>query len=80
MKTYHAVFIDETGCEFGATIKAISKNKAWIKAYDDYPESKCIQLESKADTRKRERLIYERIRREEEGDFREWEYEQEFGY
>ena len=46
MINYHAVFIDETGMgEFGATIRAKTKAEAWEIAREDYPESRCVQIE-----------------------------------
>ena len=72
MIRFHAVFIDETGHgEFGATIEAETRAEAWEIAREDYPESRCVQLESPEDTAERERLMYERIRREYEGDYDE---------
>lgn len=79
MTNFHAVFLDETGCEFGATIEAETKDEAWAKAAEDYPESSCVQLESPQDAAEREARMYERIQAEEDGDFSQWAYEQEFG-
>lgn len=75
MTTYHAVMIDETGCEFGVSIKAASRADAYAKLERDYPESRCDQLESPADSRARERRMYERIERETNGDFSWGDYE-----
>lgn len=61
---YHAVMIDETGCEFGADVTARTREAARIKLAADYPESHCVQLESPADTRRREADMYRRINRE----------------
>jgi hypothetical protein len=58
MINFHAVLIDETGCEFGATIRAASKAKAWAEAREQYPESRCVQMESPEDTAAREARIY----------------------
>jgi hypothetical protein len=63
MTTFHAVMIDETGCEFGADVTARSRAAAHDKLREDYPESRVAQLESPADTRRRERAIYERADR-----------------
>jgi hypothetical protein len=60
---FHAVFVDETGCEFGAGIEANSREEAWEKARENYPESRCVQLESPEDTRKREAEVYAHIAR-----------------
>ena len=63
MTKFHAVMIDETGCEFGAEVTASSRAAAFAKLREDYPESRCDQLESPADTRRRERAMYERADR-----------------
>lgn len=59
MTKYHAVMLDETRCEFGASVSAISREAAYAKLAEDYPESQCVQLESPADTRKREKRLYD---------------------
>jgi hypothetical protein len=70
MINYHAVFIDETGMgEFGATIRAKTKAEAWKVAREEYPESRCVQLESHEEAREREMRTYERIAREMENDW-----------
>jgi len=46
MIKYHAVMIDETGCEFGASFEAESLDAAWEKAREDYPESRVDELHS----------------------------------
>jgi hypothetical protein len=62
MTKYWAVFIDETGVgEFGASIEADSKEEAWEVAREEYPESRCVQLESPAEAAERERQRYIRI-------------------
>ena len=58
MTKYHAVMLDETRCEFGVSVTAKTRARAYEKLREDYPESKCVQLESPADTRKREQRIY----------------------
>lgn len=68
MTKYHAVMLDETRCEFGASVSAISREAAYAKLAEDYPESQCVQLESPADTRKREKRIYDQVSRELDGD------------
>jgi phytoene/squalene synthetase len=55
---FHAVMIDETGCEFGASVSAASYDEAYDKLRDNYPESSVAQLESPEDMAKREREIY----------------------
>jgi len=57
---FHAVMIDETGCEFGAGVDAHSREEAYEKLQDDYPESRIDQLESPEDTARREADIYAR--------------------
>jgi hypothetical protein len=70
MINYHAVFIDETGMgEFGATIRAKTKAEAWEIAREDYPESRCVQIESPIEAAVREYRTYERIAREMENDW-----------
>jgi hypothetical protein len=67
MTRFWGVFLDETRCEFGAPIEAETKEEAWRIAAEDYPESKCVQLESPQDTVDREKLMYERIQSEMDG-------------
>jgi hypothetical protein len=70
MINFHAVFIDETGAgEFGATIRAKSKADAWRVAREDYPESRCVQLESREEAQEREWRNYVRISREMDNDW-----------
>jgi len=64
MINFHAVLIDETGCEFGATVRAKDHADAWEKVREDYPESRCVQMESPEDTAEREARIYERACRD----------------
>jgi hypothetical protein len=71
--------LDETRCEFGVTLEAATRDEAYDRLHEDYPESKCVQLESPEDTRKRQQAIDERARQELDGDFSQWEYEQEWG-
>jgi hypothetical protein len=63
MIRFHAVMLDETGCEFGATIEARTRHQAYEIIREDFPESRCIQLESPTDTARRERALYERMER-----------------
>lgn len=63
MTRFHAVMLDETRCEFGAEVEASSKDEAYEKLAENYPESKCVQLESPADTRVREQDLHDLIRR-----------------
>lgn len=61
---FHAVMIDETGCEFGVTLDAVDRDAAWDYLDDRYPESRVDQLESDADTLERERAMYARLEAE----------------
>lgn len=63
MTLYHAVMIDETGCEFGAEIEAETKAEASDQLRENYPESRIDQLESPADSAAREKRIYDHISR-----------------
>lgn len=65
---FWGVFLDETGCEFGAEIVARTKAEAWELARDEYPESRCVQMESPEDTRAREQRLYESVAQELDGD------------
>ena len=64
MTRYWGVFLDETRCEFGASIEAENKADAWRIAKEDYPESKCVQLESPEETAEREAETYRRVSEE----------------
>jgi len=64
MTQFHAVMLDETGCEFGVSVEANSRSEAYEILAEDYPESRCVQLESPEDTAERERRMYESIERE----------------
>lgn len=64
MTSFHAVLLDETRCEFGATVTAKSRAAAFEKLRADYPESRVVQLESPADTRKRQARLERQIQRE----------------
>ena len=80
MTKYHAVMLDECGHEFGTSVEAKDKAEAYDELRDMYPENRgIVQLESPADTQRREDAMYERLEREQDGDFREWEYEQHYG-
>lgn len=58
MINFHAVLVDETGCEFGADMSAPSRDIALDMLRDMYPESRVVQLESPEDTRQREHRLY----------------------
>lgn len=61
MPHFHAVMIDETGCEFGAGVDARDIDDAAERLREDYPESSIAQLESTEQTRKREFDMYQHI-------------------
>lgn len=65
---FHAVFIDETGCEFGAGVTASNKEEAYDLLRESYPESRIVQLESPEDTAAREMAIYARVSAEINGE------------
>lgn len=61
MTYYHAVFADECGGEFGAGCEASSREEAYEKLRENYPESRIVQLESPEDARRRQEELYARI-------------------
>ena len=65
---FHAVLLDETGCEFGADVHCDDRESAYVWLRELYPESRVVQLESPQDTAEREARIYARIAREIDGD------------
>ena len=65
---FHAVMIDETGCEFGADVTAATREEAYQALAENYPESRVDQLESPEDTARREHEIYASVARELDGD------------
>ena len=50
MTKFHAVMLDETRCEFGVDVEAATRADAYEKLRENYPESRCVQFESSADT------------------------------
>jgi hypothetical protein len=73
MKThYWAVFLDETGCEFGAGCYASTRTEAYEKLSESYPESRIVQLESPEDTQRREEMIYADALEEEYAERHAW--------
>lgn len=66
MTKFHAVMIDETGCEFSAEIEACTKADAIDQLEEDYPECRVDVVSSPDEMRERERHIYERAN---------WDYE-----
>lgn len=63
MIDFWAVMLDETECEFGVNVLADSRPEALDKLREDYPESRCVQLESPADRRAREQDLYDHVSR-----------------
>lgn len=63
MPRYHAVMLDETGCEFGVDLEAANREMAYAALRNGYEESRCVQLEDESDTRERERAMYAHIER-----------------
>ncbi len=64
MSTYHAVMIDETGCEFGVAVPDQPSREAayeWLR--ENYSESRCDQLETPEESRAREDRYYDDARR-----------------
>lgn len=49
MTHFHAVMVDETGCEFGVSVTAASREAAFDNLRENYPESHVAQLESPED-------------------------------
>lgn len=68
MINFHAVMIDETGCEFGASVSAKTRKEAYEILQENYPESRIDQLESPEDTARREAEIYARVSAEYDDD------------
>jgi len=69
MTKFHAVMLDETRCEFGVSVSARSRSDAYKQLREDYPESQCVQLESPADTRRREKRMHQSIMKEYYNDY-----------
>lgn len=63
MIKFYAVMLDETGCEFGTGVEATSRSAAYEKLAEDYPESRCVQLESPEDADRRNQEMYDHISR-----------------
>jgi hypothetical protein len=61
MTHYHAVFLDETGCEFGAGIDAPDAQTAYAEIQEQYPECRIVQFESPEDRRKREQALWDEV-------------------
>lgn len=63
MTQYHAVMLDETGCEFGVTLDARDRDAAYRELEDYYPESRVVQLEDQKQTSERRRRIDDYVSR-----------------
>jgi hypothetical protein len=61
--------MDETGCEFGHTFHAPDREAAWDYVHEQFPESRCVQLEDPDDSRRREQATYKRACREYDDDY-----------
>lgn len=59
MTQFHAVMIDECGGEFGVTFQAASREEAWSYLQEQYPESRCDQLEDPESMSAREKRTYD---------------------
>ena len=45
MTTFHAILIDETGCEFSEYIESCNASEAYEELQGDYPESSVVRVE-----------------------------------
>ena len=79
MTYFHAVMLDECGMEFGVGISAANKDAAREALHDAYPENRgIVQIESNEDAAKRERAMYDRISREMDCDFADFDAQGEW--
>lgn len=69
MIKFHAVLLDETRCEFGASVEAATRAEAYEILAEDYPESQVVQLESPEDTAAREERMYRQIESDYDDDY-----------
>lgn len=60
MTEYYAVLRDETGCDFLAYVEAKSRQEAFNHLHQNYPESRVIDVETLAQSRRREARCYSR--------------------
>lgn len=74
---FHAVMVDETGCEFGAEVEAPDRETAYDRLRERYPESRVDQLESPEDTLRREHEIYLAVAREIDGDDFDYDWDED---
>lgn len=61
MIKFHAVMADECGGEFGVDIEAPSHNAAHDQLRENYPESRCVQLETREQAAAREDRLYRQV-------------------
>jgi hypothetical protein len=54
MTQYHAALRDETGCDFTASVEAKTRQEAFKRLHENYPESRVIDVETVAQIRRRE--------------------------
>lgn len=59
MIKFHAVMSFMGMEEFGVSVEAPTREAAYEKLAEEYPESSCVQLESPEDTAAREKRIYD---------------------
>ena len=74
MTQYHAVMIGEDGMEYGVSFTAKSRAEAYEYLRENYPESRCDQLEDPEQTRAREARIYARACSEYDDEHPNYEY------
>ena len=55
---FHAIMVDETGCEFNVVFNASSHHAAYDYLDEQYPESGVAQLETTQDAADRERAVW----------------------
>jgi len=79
MINFHAVMLDECGDEFGAGVRASTKEEARDMLREMYPENRgIVQIESPQDTADREAAIYARLSAEMDGDFYDYMDEDDY--
>jgi hypothetical protein len=76
---FHAVMIDETGCEFGHSFEAENREAAWEYLGEEFPEPRCVQLEDEAQGKERERRTQEWAERCYEDPYYEIDHAHEWG-
>ena len=74
MTQFHAVMLDETGCEFGVSFTTTSRDAAYDYLQEQYPESNCIDLADTQMAQQRDAARYERLSHELDEDFDDCEW------